>query len=97
MMYMHYCKHCNRIHMLNGHKFDCPNCCGPLVELSISYLEYANMDMDQRAAFKDRCNDQEQLKHLSTTYRLYKYSKWYKEMNGKNGRDNAPDNGDKSS
>ena len=63
MMYMHYCKPCHRVHMLNGHKMTCPKC-----------------GMDEREAFKARCADPDQLKELSTTYRMYKYSKWYKEL-----------------
>lgn len=80
MMYMHYCQNCNRVHMLNGHKFDCPACCAPLVELSISYLEFANMDAYEREDFKEKCRDPQQLAALSTTYRMYKYSKWYKAL-----------------
>ena len=36
MMYIHYCRHCKRIHMLNGHKKYCPACRGHLNELKIS-------------------------------------------------------------
>ena len=39
MMYIHYCKNCNRIYMLNGHKLICPRCTEPLAELRISYLD----------------------------------------------------------
>lgn len=78
MMYMHYCKNCNRFHMLNGHKFDCPSCSAPLAELAISYLEFANMDISEREEYKEKCRDSRQLAELSTTYRMYKYSKWYK-------------------
>lgn len=45
-------------------------------------MEYVSMDMDERNAFKERCADEAQLKELSTTYRMYKYSKWYKELHG---------------
>lgn len=37
MMYIHYCTHCDRIHMLNGHKTSCPACGQPLKELSVSF------------------------------------------------------------
>lgn len=37
------------------------------------------MDMEEREAFKERCADEEQLSELSTTYRMFKYSKWYRE------------------
>lgn len=80
MMYMHYCKPCHRVHMLNGHKMTCPKCGGSITELRIPYMEYVSMDMDEREVFKARCADPDQLKELSTTYRMYKYSKWYKEL-----------------
>ncbi|MBR6769941.1 MAG: hypothetical protein IKM28_01615 [Lachnospiraceae bacterium] len=80
MMYMHYCKPCHRVHMLNGHKLNCPKCSGPITELRIPYMEYVSMDMSEREAFKSRCADEEQLQELSTTYRMYKYSKWYKKQ-----------------
>lgn len=79
MMYMHYCRACHRTHLLNGHKQFCPKCNEPLTELRISYMDYVNMDMEEREAFKERCADERQLAELSTTYRMFKYSKWYKE------------------
>ena len=79
MMYMHYCRCCRRTHLLNGHKQFCPKCNEPLTELRISYMDYVNMDMEEREAFKERCADEQQLAELSTTYRMFKYSKWYKE------------------
>ena len=80
MMYMHYCKRCHRIHMLNGHKMSCPKCSDHLIELRIPYMTYVEMDVAERDAFKMLCQDEEKLKELSTTYRMYKYSKWYKEQ-----------------
>lgn len=80
MMYMHYCKRCQRVHMLNGHKQFCPKCQGMISELKISYLDYVSMDETQRVSFHTSCADEEQLKRLSTTYRMYKYSKWYKDL-----------------
>ena len=79
MMYMHYCHNCNRIHMLNGHKTNCPKCSSSLTELQISYLEYVEMTVEERESFKSQCRNEKQLKSLSTTYRMHKYSKWYKE------------------
>ncbi len=84
MMYMHYCKRCHRIFMLNGHKMICPKCTDPLAELQISYLDYVELDTEQREAFKEACADEEKLRKLKTTYRMYKYSKWYKELQSKN-------------
>lgn len=86
MMYMHYCKPCHRVHMLNGHKMTCPKCGESITELRIPYMEYVKMDMEEREAFKAKCFDENQLKQLSTTYRMYKYSKWYKELVATNAK-----------
>lgn len=80
MMYMHYCKRCHRVHMLNGHKRSCPNCNESITELKIPYMEYISMNREKRELFLARLEDDVQLKSLSTTYRMYKYSKWYKEL-----------------
>ncbi|MDE6606774.1 MAG: hypothetical protein K2K54_03325 [Lachnospiraceae bacterium] len=37
------------------------------------------MDMQEREAFREKCADEQQLASLSTTYRMFKYSKWYRE------------------
>ena len=66
--------------MLNGHKRSCPNCNESITELKISYMDYAAMDREQRNLFLSRLADDVQLQDLSTTYRMYKYSKWYKEL-----------------
>lgn len=66
--------------MLNGHKMSCPRCEASLTELQITYLEYTNMSRDERTAFTVRLKDPERLAKLSTTYRMYKYSKWYKDL-----------------
>lgn len=80
MMYMHYCKRCHHIHMLNGHKMTCPKCSDSLTELRIPYMTYVEMDANEREMFKNLCRDEDHLKELRTTYRMYKYSKWYKEQ-----------------
>lgn len=79
-MYIHYCKRCHRVHMLNGHKRFCPKCNGSITELKIPYMDYISMDRNKRSLFLERLSDEAQLKDLSTTYRMYKYSKWYKEL-----------------
>ena len=84
MMYMHYCKCCHRIFMLNGHKMICPKCTDALTELRISYLDYVNLDAQQREVFKEACADEAQLPKLRANYRMYKYSKWYKELQSQN-------------
>ncbi|MBQ8815854.1 MAG: hypothetical protein IJZ84_01060 [Lachnospiraceae bacterium] len=48
MMYIHYCQSCCRIHILNGHKSVCPTCDQKLTELRLTYLEYIEMDREQR-------------------------------------------------
>lgn len=80
MMYMHYCKRCHRVYMLNGHKQHCPKCRERITELKITYMDYVAMDLEEREEFTRRCDDETLLPKLSTTYRMYKYSKWYKEL-----------------
>lgn len=66
--------------MLNGHKLVCPKCRHEISELKISYMDYVTMNQEAREEFCHCCSDDEQLQTLSTTYRMYKYSKWYKEL-----------------
>lgn len=66
--------------MLNGHRMNCPKCETKLTELSISYLEFVDLDIPQREELRAQCDDATQLKDISTTYRMYKYSKWYKKL-----------------
>lgn len=80
MMYMHYCKRCHRVYMLNGHKQTCPKCRETITELKLSYMDYVSMNQEARAQLNICCADEEQLQKLSTTYRMYKYSKWYKDL-----------------
>ena len=80
MMYMHYCKRCHRVYMLNGHKQFCPKCRETITELKLTYMDYVSMDESSRTTFNTCCADEEQLKMLSTKYRMYKYSKWYKDL-----------------
>lgn len=80
MMYLHFCKTCNRIHMLNGHKQNCPKCDKPLKELQMSYLDYICLTDTERNLFIELCNNETSLKEISTTYRMYKYSKWYRNL-----------------
>ena len=78
MMYIHFCKNCSRFHMLNGHKQTCPACSEPLSEMRMPYMDYVNMSSTQREVLAAECTDEDTLKKLSTTYRMYKYSKWYR-------------------
>lgn len=43
-------------------------------------MDYVTMNKEERKQFCNCCADDEQLQMLSTTYRMYKYSKWYKEL-----------------
>lgn len=80
MMYMHYCRHCLHIHILNGHKRSCPKCGESLAELRITYQEYSCMNRAERKLLATQCLDAGQLAALETTYRMHKYSKWYKKL-----------------
>ena len=78
MMYIHFCKTCSRFHMLNGHKMKCPACNNPLHEMQMPYMDYVNMTAAQRQQLLEDCCNEDSLNKLSTTYRMYKYSKWYR-------------------
>lgn len=77
MMYIHYCKYCQRIHILNGHKNYCPRCHGHLAELKISYMKYVNLDKEQRQVLRSRLNDPQELASLiASPYKTHDYAKW---------------------
>ena len=67
MMYIHYCKYCRRIHILNGHKLYCPACSGKLSELDISYMKYVNLSREERHP-EEKCADEKSLRELSVDY-----------------------------
>lgn len=78
MMYVHFCHNCSRFHLLNGHKQSCPACSNSLTEMRMPYMDYINMTSGERDALIEQCHNEDALKKLSTTYRMYKYSKWYR-------------------
>lgn len=80
MMYIHYCKSCQHIHILNGHKPACPKCGRRLTELRITYQEYSGMNTDKREHLLAQCCSAKSLAELEAPYRMYKYSKWYKNL-----------------
>lgn len=84
MMYLHYCKCCQRIHMLNGHKMFCPKCESKLTELRISYLDFVGMNREERNFLVQDCQNDALLAKMSANYRMYKYSKWYKKLQSGN-------------
>lgn len=76
-MYIHYCKHCQRIHILNGHKNYCPGCKGHLTELKISYMKYVNFDKTQRQALRIRLLDPQELAALTVSPKqTYSHPNW---------------------
>lgn len=81
MMYIHYCQSCFRLHILNGHKLLCPGCQKTLTELNLPYLAYVEMTQTERDRLLEQLNSREGLEKFSTTYRMFKYSKWFKEQN----------------
>jgi len=89
MMYIHFCKNCKRIHMLNGHKMFCPRCSQTLTELQMPYLDYVALNATERTLFIELCSDEASLKEMSTTYRMYKYSKWYRNLQSASSDHNA--------
>lgn len=54
MMYIHYCRTCSRLHILNGHKNHCPACQSPILELKLPYLSYVEMDYHERERLLER-------------------------------------------
>ena len=49
MMYIHYCRTCDKIHILSGHKKFCPACGHPLCELCIPFEQYSRLSLEQRS------------------------------------------------
>lgn len=78
MMYIHFCNQCSRFHILNGHKLNCPACNNSLTEMRMPYMDYINMTAGERETLAEQCKNETTLQKLSTTYRMYKYSKWYR-------------------
>lgn len=78
MMYLHFCKNCKHIYILNGHKQKCPKCKSSLTELQMTYLEYTALNPLERRLFLELCQNETLLQEISITYRMHKYSKWYK-------------------
>lgn len=79
MIYIHYCNHCDFIHLLSGHRTNCPNCQEELTELKISYQDYFQMNQRQREHLLGQCQNPVTRKELAFQYKKHKFSKWYKE------------------
>ncbi|MBR2402121.1 MAG: hypothetical protein IKB01_05010 [Lachnospiraceae bacterium] len=41
-------------------------------------MDYINMTAGERETLAEQCKNETTLQKLSTTYRMYKYSKWYR-------------------
>ncbi len=52
MLYIHLCSHCNRFHILNGHKTHCPICDNSLQEMKLDFLKYTQMNEEERECYK---------------------------------------------
>lgn len=80
MMYLHFCKKCNKIHLLNGHKNFCPRCGDWLIELEMSYMDYIALNRTERQLFLELCNNKRCINELGITYRMHRYCKWYRNL-----------------
>lgn len=58
MLYIHYCEKCEKVHMLNGHKKNCPKCDEPLKELPVSFLQYTSYSLADRAILLEQLKNQ---------------------------------------
>lgn len=79
MIYVHYCEECDFLHLLSGHRTNCPGCGRPIAELKISYQEYFAMNAEQRDDFLEKCGNPNELEKMTFCYKKHKFSKWYKE------------------
>ncbi len=68
MLYLHFCSLCNRIHILSGHRRQCPACDNELVELSVPYEKYIKYTPNERKALLLQCTDSHSLIDLRTEY-----------------------------
>ncbi|HOO79385.1 MAG TPA: hypothetical protein PLZ77_01330 [Lachnospiraceae bacterium] len=84
MIYMHYCSKCKFLHMLSGHRTDCPGCGGTITELKIKYSDYLDMNLKEREDFLKKCQSPDSLQEITYVYKKHKFSKWYKK-GGKRG------------
>lgn len=68
MLYLHFCSLCNRIHILSGHRTQCPACDNELAELSVPYEKYIKYNPDERKTLLIQCTDSHALNNLRTAY-----------------------------
>lgn len=80
MLYMHYCSHCQRLHILNGHKKFCPGCENNLTELKLSCMDYVKMDENARFNLLAILNTPEGLNNHSSHTKQSNPSKPFSEI-----------------
>lgn len=66
MLYLHFCQCCERIHILSGHRKQCPACDSLLTELSVPYEHYIHLNRDERMNLQHQCNNTQSLNELKT-------------------------------
>lgn len=66
MLYLHFCPKCNRIHILSGHRKQCPACDNCITELSVSYKTYVEYSAKQRILLLKECGQSYALQKLRT-------------------------------
>ncbi len=64
MLYLHFCTKCNRIHILSGHRKQCPACDNCIIELSVSYKTYTEYNTGQRMLLLEKCSNPYTLQQL---------------------------------
>ena len=52
MIYIHYCNHCSKFHMLNGHKSTCPICGHNMAEAKIAFIDFTKLTEKEREIYK---------------------------------------------
>lgn len=68
MLYLHFCSKCNRIHILSGHRKQCPACDNRLSELSISYEKYIKYTLAEREVLLSNCINPLSLHKIELSY-----------------------------
>lgn len=68
MLYLHFCSLCSRIHILSGHRIQCPACDNRLSELSIPYEKYIKYNPSEREALLKECSNPHSLNKIELSY-----------------------------
>lgn len=81
MIYIHFCKKCEAVFMLNGHQLGCPRCDSSLFELKISFDDYINLLPAEREDLRSKLTNSDYLLKHKRHYRFAKHTMRYKERN----------------